>query len=172
MLIQQLNGTHQGVVDRYYRTLYESLLDPRLLTSSKQALYLNLLFKSLRSDLNIKRVKAFTKRLLQVVSMHQPSFACGALYMLRELEGIFAGFSTFIDDAEENESDGEEIFQDVEEFGISEKTCHSQANGTPEPKRKFPTYDGRKRDPEHSNADRSCLWELVRPLSPPLIKRI
>jgi ribosome biogenesis protein MAK21 len=22
-------------------------------------------------------------------------------------------------------------------------------------------YDGRKRDPEHSNADKSCLWELV-----------
>jgi len=23
------------------------------------------------------------------------------------------------------------------------------------------SYDGRKRDPEHSNADKSCLWELV-----------
>ncbi|KAL8945495.1 MAG: hypothetical protein Q9183_008069, partial [Haloplaca sp. 2 TL-2023] len=113
MLIQQLHGTHQSAVDRYYRTLYESLLDPRLLTSSKQALYLNLLFKSLRSDLNIQRVKAFTKRLLQVLSMHQPSFACGALYMLRELEGIFPTLTPFIDDPEANESDEEEeIFHD------------------------------------------------------------
>ncbi|KAL8866302.1 MAG: hypothetical protein Q9174_006382, partial [Haloplaca sp. 1 TL-2023] len=112
MLIQQLNGTHQSAVDRYYRTLYESLLDPRLLTSSKQALYLNLLFKSLRSDLNIHRIKAFTKRLLQVLSMHQPSFVCGALYMLRELEGIFPTLTPFIDDPEANESDEEETFYD------------------------------------------------------------
>ncbi|KAL8686978.1 MAG: hypothetical protein Q9218_006726, partial [Villophora microphyllina] len=112
MLIQQLNDTHQSTVDRYYRTLYESLLDPRLLTSSKQALYLNLLFKSLRSDLNVNRVKAFAKRLLQVVAMQQPSFACGALYMLRELEGIFTSLATWTDDAEADASDEEENFHD------------------------------------------------------------
>jgi hypothetical protein len=33
------------------RTLYESLLDPRVATSSKQSLYLNLLYKSLKNDL-------------------------------------------------------------------------------------------------------------------------
>ena len=39
--------------DRYYRTLYESLLDPRLANSSKQGIYLNLLFKSLKTTLLI-----------------------------------------------------------------------------------------------------------------------
>ncbi|KAL8705287.1 MAG: hypothetical protein Q9201_001574 [Fulgogasparrea decipioides] len=161
MLIQQLNDTNQSFVDRYYRTLYESLLDPRLLTSSKQALYLNLLFKSLRSDLNIKRVKAFTKRLLQVVSMHQPSFACGALYMLRELEGTFAGFSAFIDDPEENGSDEEEVFHDVQDDETVQPIPQAEPKHPTRQKRKIPTYDSRKRDPEHSNADKSCLWELV-----------
>lgn len=161
MLIQQLNGTHQGSVDRFYRTLYESLLDPRLLTSSKQALYLNLLFKSLRADLNIKRVMAFTKRLLQVVSMHQPAFACGAIYMLRELEGIFANLSSFVDVQEEEYSDEGEFFHDVPEATIDRTPSPNPKNNltTQRPKREI--YDGRKRDPEHNNADKSCLWEIV-----------
>ena len=159
MLILQLNGSHQSSIDRFYRTLYESLLDTRLLTSSKQALYLNLLFKALRSDPNVKRVKAFAKRLLQVVAMHQPSFSCGALYLIRELEGIFANLEAFIDQAEED-SDDEENFRDVQE---------QLPNGTdpddrpsPQKKDKLATrYDGKKRDPEYSNADRSTLWEAT-----------
>ena len=159
MLIQQLQGSHQGSKDRFYRTLYESLLDPRLLTSSKQALYLNLLFRALRSDLNIKRVKAFTKRLLQVVAMHQPSFTCGSLFLFRELEGVFANLETFIDQAEED-SDDEEDFRDVQEQLPNEASL----NDGPSPTRKNkPTakYDGRKRNPEYSHADRSTLWEVT-----------
>lgn len=163
MLIQQLNETHQGSIDRFYRTLYESLLDPRLLTSSKQALYLNLLFKSIRSDVDIKRVKAFAKRLLQVVSMHQPAFTCGAMYLLRELEGIFASLSAFVDDHEDNESDEEEVFHDVEEEVLPTRPAlQSQPKATaPHKPRMKEVYDGRKRDPSHSHASHSCLWEIL-----------
>ncbi|KAL9607211.1 MAG: hypothetical protein Q9167_007851 [Letrouitia subvulpina] len=158
ILIQQLSGIYQGSVDRFYKCLYESLLDPRLLTSSKQTLYLNLLFRALRSDINAKRVKAFSKRLLQIILMHQPAFACGALYLLRELEGIFASLRTFIDDPEEDGDDEEERFHDIadEELDILEERLK------PEPSRKpYQSYDGRKRDPEHSNAEKSSLWELL-----------
>lgn len=159
ILIQQFNGPHQGSIDRFYRTLYESLLDPRLLTSSKQALYLNLLFRALRSDLNVKRVKAFAKRLLQVVAMHQPSFTCGTLYLLRELEGVFANFETFVDQAEED-SDDEEVFRDVQEQLPNGKTPDD--GPSPQQINKLAAkYDGRKRDPEYSNADRSSLWEVT-----------
>src|SRR5438045_1081143 len=72
-------------MDRYYRTLYESLLDRRLTTSSKQALYLNLLFKSLKSDTNSARVKAFIKRIVHITSIHSPGFICGVLFLLAEL---------------------------------------------------------------------------------------
>ncbi|KAL8851282.1 MAG: hypothetical protein Q9221_003812 [Calogaya cf. arnoldii] len=161
MLIQQINNTQQASADRYYRTLYESLLDPRLLTSSKQALYLNLLFKSLRSDSNVKRVKAFAKRLLQVASMHQPPFACGAIYMLRELEAIFASFSTFVDDPEADDSDEEEAFHDVHETEVGEPTDHIHPDRRVSQKPPTQPYDPRKRDPEHSNADRSSLWEIL-----------
>jgi len=44
----------------------------------------------------------------------------------------------------------------------------SEANGNgelSEVNAKRTAYDGRKRNPEYSNAERSCLWELVSPTS-------
>lgn len=166
MLIQQLSASIPGSNDRFYRTLYESLLDPRLLTSSKQTLYLNLLFKALKSDVNVKRVKAFSKRLLQIIAMHQASFACGTLYLLREIEGVFSSLRAFIDEPQEDESDEEENFLDVQEEnnnsqGTKLSPNHILRGAEPKTTRLSRVYDGRKRDPEYSNAERSCLWELV-----------
>ena len=163
MLIQQLTGSHQGSADRFYRTMYESLLDPRLLTSSKQVLYLNLLFKALRSDLDVNRVRAFMKRLLQVVATHQPSFTCGTLYLLRELEGVFANLAAFIDQPEVLDEDEEETFKDVDELIIKGNSSQPPQPQNPTPPRTpnpHLKYDGRKRDPSHSNATYSNLWEL------------
>ncbi|KAJ5370491.1 Ribosome biogenesis protein NOC1 [Penicillium cataractarum] len=157
MLIQQLTGSTQVASDRFYRTLYESLLDPRVATSSKQSLYLNLLFKALKNDLNVRRVKAFVKRIVQVLGMHQPAFICGVFYLVRELEKTFTGLQSLFDQPEDNESDGEEVFRDVPDEDDEEpapapvETKPKQNNG----------YDPRKRDPEHSNADKTCLWELL-----------
>lgn len=160
LLIHQLSGAHQAASYRFYRTLYESLLDPRILTSSKQTMYLNLLFKALRADVDIKRVKAFVKRLLQVVAMHQASFTCGVIYMLRELEDISAGLQALVDQPEENEVDEEEEFRDVPEDGEEIRPTRAMAIESNGPEIKA-MYDGRKRQPEYSNADKSCLWEIV-----------
>lgn len=157
MLIQQLTQSHQVAADQFYRTLYESLLDPRIATSSKQTLYLNLLYKALKNDLNERRIKAFVKRIVQVLGLHQPSFVCGIFYLIRELEKTFVGLRSLFDQPEENDSDDEEVFKDVpDEDG--EKQDGADVS---ESKPKTNGYDPRKRDPEHSNADRTCLWELV-----------
>jgi len=149
----------QAVSDRFYRTLYESLLDQRLITSSKQALYLNLLFRALKSDTSIKRVKAFVKRILQVATLHQPSFICGILYLLSELEVNMPSIRTLITDPEPSEDDDEEVFRDVPD----EDNDETPAAPSPKPAALVarPMYDGRKRDPLHASADRSCLWELL-----------
>ena len=136
LLIQHLSSSKQMATDRFYRILYESLLDPRLVTSSKQALYLNLLLRSLKSDVDVRRVKAFCKRMLQIAALHQPPFVCGLLYVITKLRETFPDISTLVQDPEES------IFNDED---AGERTV----------------YDGRKRDPEYSNAHRSCLWELV-----------
>ncbi|KAL7924992.1 CBF/Mak21 family domain-containing protein [Trichoderma austrokoningii] len=135
LLIQHLSTTKQLGSDRFYRTLYESLLDPRLINSSKQALYLNLLLRALKNDVDVRRVKAFAKRMLQVSGLHQPPFICGLLYVISHLRQTFPDISTLVEQPEES------VFDD-------------------EPENR-PTYDGRKRDPVHSNAHRSCLWEVV-----------
>ncbi|GFF44130.1 uncharacterized protein C4F10.09c [Aspergillus lentulus] len=162
MLIQQLTASHQVGADRFYRTLYESLLDPRVATSSKQSLYLNLLFKALKNDLNLRRVKAFVKRIVQVLGLHQPAFICGVFYLIRELEKTFTGIQALIDQPEDNESDDEEVFRDV-----PDEDDEQTQPAVPEDKQQKPSnrYDPRKRDPEHSNADKTCLWELLPYLS-------
>ncbi|KAH7326710.1 CCAAT-box-binding transcription factor [Stachybotrys elegans] len=137
LLIQHLSSSRNMASDRFYRTLYESLLDPRLATSSKQALYLNLLLRALKNDVDVRRVKAFVKRMLQVTAVHQPPFICGVIYILSHLRKTFPDLSTLIDQPEES------IFDDDDESAPR------------------PVYDGRKRNPEHSNAQRSCLWELI-----------
>lgn len=137
LLVQHLSSARSLGTDRFYRTLYESLLDPRLVTSSKHSLYLNLLLRALKNDVDVRRVKAFAKRMLQIASLHQPPFVCGLLYVLSYLRKTFPDLQTLIQEPEES------IFDD-------------------EPAEKRPVYDGRKRDPEYSNAQRSCLWEMVR----------
>ncbi|BDD54732.1 hypothetical protein MPDQ_003372 [Monascus purpureus] len=158
LLIQQLTSSHQVAADRFYRTLYESLLDPRVATSSKQALYLNLLYKALKNDLNVRRVKAFVKRIVQILGLHQPSFICGIFYLIRELEKTFSGLQSLFDQPEDDDSD-EEVFKDVpdEDDERQEQTEVSQTK----PRKPSNGYDPRKRDPEHSNADKTCLWELL-----------
>ncbi|KAL3458822.1 CBF/Mak21 family-domain-containing protein [Aspergillus heterothallicus] len=162
MLIQQLTSSHQVSSDRFYRTLYESLLDPRVATSSKQSLYLNLLFKALKNDVNIRRVKAFVKRIVQVLGLHQPAFICGVFYLIRELEKTFIGLQSLYDQPEDNESDEEEVFRDVPD---EDDEVQEQAAVPEKLKKPFNGYDPRKRDPEHSNAEKACLWEMLPYLS-------
>ncbi|OLN94256.1 Ribosome biogenesis protein MAK21 [Colletotrichum chlorophyti] len=151
ILIQQLSVSRHLASDRFYRTLYESLLDPRLATSSKQALYLNLLLRSLKADVDTRRIKAFAKRMLQILNMHQAPFACGLLYVVFQLRAQFPDLRTLLEEPEDNdiaETTGQPATQDE-----SKSTIRGTA------------YDGRKRNPEHSNAQNSCLWEIVPPLA-------
>lgn len=148
-LVFQVSQSRQTVSDRFYRTLYESLFDARLLMSSKQAMYLNLLFKALKHDTSLPRVMAFVKRLLQMLTLHQPPFICGALYLLGELFNTTPGLRRMLI---EPEDDGEEHFVDADGDKKTD-TETKQSSG--------PVYDGKKREPQYAHADTSCLWELL-----------
>ena len=54
------------ITDRFYSVLYRSLLESKLETCSRKAIYLNLVYRALTNDPNPTRLKAFVKRLLQV----------------------------------------------------------------------------------------------------------
>ena len=92
LLIHQISTTSSSstgsVTDRFYRTLYASLYDPRLSTSSKQAMYLNLLFKCIKSDRNLERAKAFVRRFIQILASGGgggAEFTAGGLHLLGEV---------------------------------------------------------------------------------------
>ena len=155
LLIQQLSSSQQALSDRFYKVLYESLLDQRLISASKQQLYLNLLHKALKADLSTKRVKAFVKRILQVLALHEPPFICGAFFLLKDLDSTFPGLLALIDQTEMAEDDDEETFKDVDEDRGNVHPDRRQDN------RVESKYDGHKRAPEHANADSSCAWELL-----------
>ncbi|KAF8530196.1 CBF/Mak21 family-domain-containing protein [Hysterangium stoloniferum] len=87
MLIHHVSTSRPAIATRFHRALYASILDPRLSTSSKQAMYLNLVFKALKADRDHARVAAFVKRFVQTLGIHRPEFICGGLYLLGELFG-------------------------------------------------------------------------------------
>ncbi|KAJ3567250.1 hypothetical protein NP233_g6482 [Leucocoprinus birnbaumii] len=123
------------LTDRYFRTLYDSLHDHRLGTSSKQAMYLNLLYKSIKSDPEQEgeRRTALVRRFVQVLvsgGSGATEFIVGGLYLLGELFSTVPGLRSMI-------------------FSSTNSTTSTE------------TYDPRKRDPLYAHASSSPLWELT-----------
>jgi ribosome biogenesis protein MAK21 len=161
MLIFQITSAQKINADRFYRTLYESLLDSRLVSSSKQGIYLNLLFKALKQDTNIPRVMAFVKRIVQICyNWTNVGPIAGMFFLLMELEKDVPqirnlAINTPVDYkyVDEEDDDDEEHFEDVK--------SDDEGNNTTENKEKLmELYDGRKRDPRFANASNSSLWEI------------
>nr|KAJ3420467.1 hypothetical protein HK105_005644 [Polyrhizophydium stewartii] len=164
-LIFQVQTSRQLVSDRFYRALYATLFDPRLYGASKQALFLNLLFKSLRADDSMSRVRSFIKRIVQTCGQAQVPLICGSLYLIGELARQKPGLWAFITQPEEH--DDEERFVDAPEGhspALAATAALSDAATTKTDvvsvRNGVPKYDGRKRDPLFAHADQVCLWEL------------
>ncbi|GAB4841942.1 auxilin-like clathrin-binding protein required for normal clathrin function [Ancistrocladus abbreviatus] len=85
MLLDKISTKNQIVSDRFYRALYSKLLLPAAMISSKAEMFIGLLLRAMKNDINIKRVAAFSKRLLQVALQQPPQYACGCLFLLSEV---------------------------------------------------------------------------------------
>ncbi|XP_044024988.1 CCAAT/enhancer-binding protein zeta [Siniperca chuatsi] len=183
MLLFQVMDSQQTISDRYYVALYRKLLDPGLSSSSRQSMFLNLLYKSLKADIVLRRVKAFAKRLLQVSAEQNASFACGALFLVSEVMKAKPGLKMllqedgdgeeeeFKDLAEENDDDDEE-----ERFVDADKLKEGASAETEEAKpaaswvhhqnleggKSMQSYDPLHRNPLFCGADHTTLWELQR----------
>ncbi|KAM6279257.1 CCAAT/enhancer-binding protein zeta [Porphyrio hochstetteri] len=183
MLLFQVMDSQQTVSDRYYAALYKKLLDPALATCSKPSMFLNLVYKSLKADVVLRRVKAFVKRLLQVTCGQMPPFVCGTLYLLSELLRVKPELRLQLQD--HVESDDEECFKDQEETeGDEEKfvdadkqeeqsTTENSAktNGSTSTaswvhhlnmggRKSGASYDPMHRSPLYCGAESTSLWEL------------
>ena len=71
---------------RFFKALYDALLDPDLLTTRRaHHMLLNLVFRVLRHEPSALRVRAVAKRLAQVAATAAPPLACGILVLLSTL---------------------------------------------------------------------------------------
>ncbi|MEE6475242.1 hypothetical protein FKM82_010667 [Ascaphus truei] len=175
MLLFQVMDSQQTVSNRYYAALYRKLLDPGLAQGSKQSMFLNLLYKSLKADVVLRRVKAFVKRLLQVTCSQKPSFICGALYLVSEILKTKPGLRVLLE--ENGEIDEEEHFHDMpdddeqeningnedEEILKSGNTVTSASwihQQTLQGIKNLGHYQPLDRNPLFCGADNTSLWEL------------
>ncbi|XP_063773645.1 CCAAT/enhancer-binding protein zeta [Pseudophryne corroboree] len=180
MLLFQVMDSQQTVSNRYYAALYRKLLDPGLSQGSRQTMFLNLLFKSMKVDVVLRRVKAFVKRLLQVTCCQKPSFICGALYLVSEIFKLKPGLKILLE--ENGENDEEEHFRDLpdddDDNGTSIQDEQERGNNTDNETsgnvasaswihqqtlqgiNKASHYDPLNRNALFCGADNTSLWEL------------
>lgn len=165
---EDVSSSANSIRDRFYRTLYSSLFDPRLETTSKHAMYLNLLFKSVKNDSDLNRRKAFVKRLIQVLGFMQPDFICGGLVLLGQLFKFDLNLRLMLTQSEEDEDDLEK-FDDVEVesdgegnvIQVMKQDETSNDKGGLDLSGNKLKYDGKKREPKYSGAEKTSLWELL-----------
>ncbi|KAL3875114.1 hypothetical protein ACJMK2_038048 [Sinanodonta woodiana] len=190
MLLYQVMDSSQNVSDRYYSSLYRKMLDPALKNSSKCAMFLNLLFKSMKKDMSERRVKAFIKRLLQICCHQNPQFTCGCLVLLSEVlkhkPGIQMNFSHMEEDSDEEEhfldlplsEDTEDTSKPLHAVDDSDDEDMKKRKNSDDPdktssnkpswihrknlgaKAKRDDYDPCHRNPQYCHAENECMWEL------------
>ncbi|XP_069510208.1 CCAAT/enhancer-binding protein zeta [Ambystoma mexicanum] len=182
MLLFQVMDSQQTVSHRYYAALYKKLLDPGLVHCSKQSMFLNLVYKSMKADVELRRVKAFMKRLLQVTCGSMAPFICGALYLVSEILRLKPALRALLQ--EQGESDDEEHFHDCEDDDDNltdqekkTKEIHETKEGVGNAEVSNPAhswihlqtlkggisssiYDPLNRNPLFCGADCTSLWEL------------
>lgn len=123
MLLYQLLAKNQTVSDRFYRALYAVLFSPELAKSSKVEMFLGLLFKAVKSDINSKRMAAFAKRLMQVALQQAPQFACGCLLLLSEVLKSRSTLWSAVTQPEDGDEDTEQFHDIMEESPVQNATC-------------------------------------------------
>lgn len=169
---------------------YRKMLDPGLMACSKQAMFLNLVYKSLKTDVVLRRVKAFVKRLLQVTCTQMPPFICGALYLVSEILKAKPDLRSQLDDHPESDeenfvdvrddsdiekftdADKETAVEEIKEVG-AEDTVTTSSTKAEKPKtaswvhfdnlkggKQLKTYDPFSRNPLFCGAENTSLWEL------------
>lgn len=146
-------------------------------------MFLNLLFRALKRDESLPRLRSFMKRILQVCLSCPPQLSCGFLYLVSELLKIRPGLRVFPKEvkqyvADDDEDDEEEHFKDIDgddEEGEPEASSSKQAeekekalSSTWIHRKNVQTkaasrmgYDAMARNPIFGRAEQSGgLWEM------------
>ncbi|KAK9289711.1 hypothetical protein L1049_007870 [Liquidambar formosana] len=175
MLLDKISSKNQIVSDRFYRALYSKLLLPAAMNTSKAEMFIGLLQRAMKSDINLKRVAAFSKRLLQFALQQPAQYACACLLLLSE---VLKARPPLWNMVLQNEYDDEDLehFKDIEEEPDNKASTSSEKPGSDDGFVRNSNIDGHKshvstlrlpggynprhREPSFCNANRVSWWEL------------
>ena len=177
-LLLKIMVARGAVSDRFYQAIYYMLMHPDLRSSSKQALFLNVLYGGIKHDKSIVRVRAFVKRLLQVALHERSNFVCAALVVVSETMRLHEQVRDCIrvpEVPEEDDIRAAEAVRTSEHAGErarqlaqlkamkglegDDDDAGGKKQGGPISTRRV--YNPLKENPLRSNADNSCAWELL-----------
>eukprot|EP00118_Oscarella_pearsei_P007800 m.39090 g.39090 ORF g.39090 m.39090 type:complete len:956 (+) comp32671_c0_seq4:18-2885(+) len=137
MLLYQVMESRESMSDRFFQAIYSKLFDPQLLKASKLSMFFNVLYKSMKVDPSVQRIKAFLKRQLQVCLQSDPSFICSMLYLISEIGKSKPGLlKTALTQAENGD---EKAVDDDQKQGV---------------------YNPLGRNPLYCGAEFTLLWEV------------
>ncbi|KAF8111259.1 hypothetical protein N665_0076s0243 [Sinapis alba] len=130
MLLDKISSKNKIVSDRFYRALYSKLLLSSAMNSSKAEMFIGLLLRAMKNDINIKRVAAFSKRILQVALQQPPQYACGCLFLLSEvLKARPPLWNMVVQRESVVEEEDVEHFEDVKDEDDTEPIKESEQEG-------------------------------------------
>lgn len=164
---------------RFYSVLFRKLYDFDIIHTTKHSMFLNLLFRALKRDESLPRLRCFVKRILQVCLSSPPQLTCGLLYLVSELlkgrpeirslipENVVSTVTLDDDDDEEEHykdvDEGDEDSSKKEKKGDSEQASSTWVHrNNVQTKSKARTgYDPLARNPLYGRAEQSGgYWEM------------
>ncbi|KAK9290330.1 hypothetical protein L1049_008497 [Liquidambar formosana] len=178
MLLDKISSKNQIVSNRFYRALYSKLLLPAAMNTSKEEMFIGLLQRAMKSDISLKRVAAFSKRLLQASTETHSHFSQSACAYLLLVSEVLKARPPLWNMVLQNEYDDE----DLEHFKDIEEETDNKPITAPEKQRSYDGlvrnsnidghksqvstlklpggYNPRHREPSFCNANRVSWWEL------------
>ena len=175
---QKEDGATGSLLDRFYRALYNQLLSDQVCTRTRNTLFLNLLYRSMKYDPSERRTLAFLKRIVICSTQCPPQIAAGLIFMCAEVckskkflirmlirsdvvEGTNIGEDKY--DGNSNDYKGKSRETAVMnksktgENGLPHSSDTAAATGD-----SFGVYDGTKREPLFAVTGAApALWELA-----------
>ena len=156
--------------------MFYKLLDRGLALSTKQSMFLNLVYRALKRDESVPRLRTFIKRILQVCLSCPPQLACGFLFLVSELLKLRPEIKHFTAETVkkfvEEDDDEEEHYKDVEDEeestaakGEEDKTTAVSTwihrNNVKQKAQEKEGYDPLVRNPLFGKAEQSGgFWEM------------
>ncbi|BBG98745.1 CCAAT-binding factor [Prunus dulcis] len=192
MLLDKISSKNQIVSDRFYRALYSKLLLPAAMNTSKASgagfiytqMFIGLLLRAMKNDVNLKRAAAFAKRVLQPFSsrlnMHVDASSSSQKFLKQDPPyGRTNDKLTPVSEKQEldvelaHSSDAANSDHDSSEDDNDSPASYSEDEGSDEAEEFLvgndltnskppPTLNGQPPQvPSESNADRVSWWELT-----------